>query len=349
MEKISEQEIIRSLSTRLKELLPDIKIKKVALESLTGRSFCDAVLKVRVGNSSKLLCFEVKSKGEPIYLYQAIGQLSQSPEVKKGAYPVVIAPFISEQGRKVCKDAGFGYIDLIGNVFLKFGSVYVEKIYNGKPYPQAVTSTNLFARKSSRILRVILENPKKSWNFSTLSKEASVNIRRAFEIIKFLNEKDFVDKQRGAIKLTKPGELLNYWSENYDFRKNKINTYFSFTRTFEEFKKNLAEMSKKRNFQYALTLHSGASLVAPFVRFSDTHLYVQGDPEEWTESLALKPVESGGTINLITPYDEGVFYRRQEVDGVFAVCNTQLYLDLMKYPARGSEQAEFLRKQKMEF
>ena len=73
MEKTSEQEIIRSLPTRLKELLPDVKIEKVTFEPRTGRSFCDAVAKVRIGNSSKLLCFEVKSKGEPIYLYQAIG------------------------------------------------------------------------------------------------------------------------------------------------------------------------------------------------------------------------------------------------------------------------------------
>lgn len=349
MEKISEQEIVKSLPIRLKELLPDIKIEKAAFEVRGSKSFCDAVIKVRVGNSSKLLCFEVKSEGEPIYLYQAIGQFSQSPERQRGGYPVIVAPFISEQGRKVCKDAGFGYIDLIGNVFLKFGSVYIEKSSNGKPYPQAVASTNLFVRRTSRILRVMLENPKKSWNFSTLSKEASVNIRQAFEVIKILNEKGFVDKQRGAIKLTKPGELLDYWSENYDFQKNKINTYFSFTRTFEEFKKNLAGISKKGDFQYALTLHSGASLVAPFVRFSDTYLYIQGDPEEWAEILALKPVESGGTIKLVIPYDEGVFYRRQEIEGVFAVCNTQLYLDLIKYPARGSEQAEFLRKQKMEF
>jgi len=33
--------------------------------------------------------------------------------VKKGNYPVVIAPYISEQGQKVCKEAGIGYIDLL--------------------------------------------------------------------------------------------------------------------------------------------------------------------------------------------------------------------------------------------
>ncbi len=348
-ERISEQDIAGSLSARLKELLPDMKVEKV--ETSTTGSLCDISLKVRIGNSSKRLCCEIKSKGEPVYLYQAIGKLNQSPEVKKGAYPVIITPFISEQGRKVCKDAGFGYIDLSGNVFLKFGSVYIEKSSDNKSSfkTKGALSANIFARKSSRILRVMLENPKNSWNFSTLSREVKVNIRRAFEVVKVLNEKGFIDKQRGAIKLTKPGELLNYWAENYDFQRNKLNTYFSFTRTFEEFKKNLVEISKKENLQYALTLHSGASLVAPFVRFKDTDLYIQGDIGKWAELLNLKPVEFGGTVNLMTPYDDGVFYRKQEIEGAFVVCNTQLYLDLIKYPARGSEQAEFLRKQKMGF
>lgn len=348
MEKISKQNIVNSLSVKIKELLPDMKIEET--KKFSGDDFCDLIIKIRIGNLSKRLCCEVKSRGEPLYLYQAIGHLKQLPKIKKGDYPVIIAPFISEQGRKVCKDEGFGYIDLAGNVFLKFNSVYVEKISNIKPsLLKKEASTNIFARKSSRLLRVMLENPETTWNFSTLSKESNVNIRRTFEIIKVLNEKGFVEKKRGSIKLLKPGELLNYWSENFNFQDNTINTYFSFTRTFEEFKENLVRISKMKDFQYAMTLHSGAGLIAPFVRFRDIHLYIEKDIERWVEALALKPVASGGTINLIAPYDDGVFYKKQKVEEIFVVCNTQLYLDLIKYPARGKEQAEFLRKQKMMF
>jgi len=75
----------------------------------------------------------------------------------------------------------------------------------------------------------------------------------------------------------------------------------------------------------------------------------KGKPEVWEKELNLKPVESGGTVHLLVPYDEGVFYNRQEVGKVFVVCNTQLYIDLVSYPTRGREQAEFLRKQKINF
>jgi len=89
--------------------------------------------------------------------------------------------------------------------------------------------------------------------------------------------------------------------------------------------------------------------VAPFVRFTDIHFYFTGEFEELIASLDLRPVEAGGTVHVLTPYDEGVFYHIQEIDGVQVVCQTQLYLDLVNYPARGKEQAEFLRRQKMTF
>ncbi len=348
MEKTFEKNIEDSLLGKIRELLPDMKIEETKKSSRSD--FCDLLLKIRIGNLSKRLCCEIKSRGEPIYLYQAIGHLRQMQEIKKGGYPVIIAPFISVQGRKVCKEESIGYIDLAGNVFLKFNSVYIERTSDVKASPiKREVSPNIFARKSSRILRVILENPEIVWNFTTLSQEANVNIRRTFEIVKVLNEKGFVEKKRGSIRVLKPGELLDYWSENYKFRDNAVKTFFSFARTFEEFKGILVKAAKRTNSQYALTLHSGAGLVAPFVRFSDIHIYVERDIERWVDVLELKPVESGGTVNLITPFDDGVFYRKQKTENVFAVCNTQLYLDLIKYPARGKEQADFLRQQKMRF
>ena len=97
----------------------------------------------------------------------------------------------------------------------------------------------------------------------------------------------------------------------------------------------------------ALTLHAGAALVAPFVRYTDVHAYIGVDADPLVKALDLRPVETGGSIHLLTPKDEGVFYGLQTVDRVPVVCNPQLYLDLLQYPARGKEQAEELRRQKL--
>jgi len=347
---LNEKEMIDLLPQKLAEILPDVKIEKMELGN--NKSLWDAGIKVKVGQFSKWLRCEIKAKGEPWYLYQAIGKLTQAPEVKKGDYPVMIAPHISEQGQKVCRKAGIGYIDFSGNVFLKFKSVFIEKVSGKRVVSRAkkrFSSKVPFSPKSSRILRLLLENPERIWNFLTLSYEAQINIRTAFLVIELLKEKGFIDKKRGVIRLIKPGELLDYWAKNYSYQNNRILTYFSFSRTFEEFKESLSKVSKEENIDYALTLHSGAALVAPFVRFKDVYLYIKGKPEIWEKELNLKPVESGGTVHLLLPYDEGVFYNKQEIDEVLVVCNTQLYIDLLNYGSRGREQAEFLRKQRMKF
>jgi len=50
---------------------------------------------------------------------------------------------------------------------------------------------------------------------------------------------------------------------------------------------------------------------------------------------------------LIQPYDEGVLYGIQTIEGLKVVSDIQLYIDLYKYPARGREQAEFLKKERI--
>ncbi len=64
-------------------------------------------------------------------------------------------------------------------------------------------------------------------------------------------------------------------------------------------------------------------------------------------AMQLERIEFGGTVHVITPYDEGVLQHRQMIEQLPVVCNTQLYLDLFQHPTRGKEAAEFLRKERM--
>jgi len=207
---LNEKGMIDLLLQKLAEILPDVKIKKIELSD--KNSLWDVGIKIKVGQSSKWLRCEIKTKGEPWYLYQAIGQLTQAPEVKKGDYPVVIVPCISKRGQEVCRKAGIGYIDFNGNIFLKFKSVFIEKVSReriiSKVKRRAATRVP-FSPKSSRVLRLLLENPGRIWTFPTISYEAQINIRTVFLVVELLKEKGFIDKKRGAIRLIKPEELLD--------------------------------------------------------------------------------------------------------------------------------------------
>ena len=106
--------------------------------------------------------------------------------------------------------------------------------------------------------------------------------------------------------------------------------------------------------RYALTLHAGASLVAPFSKYHEVHIYMEssGLREEtehmWAETLDLQPVDTGGNVYLTWPYyREGAFHASRKIDGVWVASDIQLYIDLYNYPIRGREQAEYLMRNRV--
>jgi len=345
-----EEEIIRILPEKLRDLVPELEVlEHEAGVSFGGSGRYDLLLKVRIGQVTRRLLCEAKSVGEPRYLHQAISQISMVAAEVSDISPIIVAPYISEEGRRLCREAQVGYVDFTGNVFLRFDNVLIDKAGEGLVPRARKALKRLFAPVSSRIIRVILENPDKAWTFRGLAQESEASLGLTYRVVNTLDEKGYVGKKRGAISILRPGELLDLWAQNYNVDINPSQTFYSFARSFAGFVDRLRDVAQEDQFRYALTLHSGASKVAPFVRFTDVHLYYQGDLQTIVEGLDLRPVEVGGTIHILSPYDEGVFYSLQCIDDVVVVCNTQLYLDLVNYPARGKEQADFLREQKMSF
>jgi len=206
----------------------------------------------------------------------------------------------------------------------------------------------IFAPKATRVLRKMLAIPKKGWTLQPLADAAGVSLAQAFKVVKKLESQNFAIREEGKVRLINPGELLDLWAQTYDFSKNKITGYYSRDKGATLLDK-IAGRGEKKKSCYGLTLMAGASLVAPFVRFSDVHLYIAEDQKQWVDQLDLEEVEFGGNVFLVQPADEGVFIDIREINKIKVVSNLQLYLDLVKYPARGKEQAEFLRKEKMKF
>lgn len=347
----TEDALIASLPSKLADLLPELEILRVETQpARAGSREYDLLVRIRIGEVTRNLLCEVKSVGEPRYLRQALSKISAATVADPEVSPVIVAPYISQEGRKLCREAKVGYIDLTGNIFLSFDNVFIDKSGNSSLVPRRRKAyKRLFSPVSSRVIRVMLENPRETWTLPRLSEESKASLSTAYHVTNLLAEKGYVSKDRGATALAEPGDLLDLWAQNYNIGMNPSQTFYSFARSFSGFVDRLKDVAREEQFRYALTLHSGASKVAPFVRFTDVHLYYQGDLQTIVEGLELRPVEVGGTIHILSPYDEGVFYNLQYIDDVVVVCNTQLYLDLVNYPARGKEQADFLREQKMSF
>jgi hypothetical protein len=328
----------------LRGALPDFQVTE---RPSSPKATWDLTVTLRSGKTMRCLLVECKSVGEPRYLAQAITLLTLAARTLPRSYPVVAAPYIGRQGQRLCREAGVGYVDLTGNVFLRFNGILIDRQSGERPTRAKARLRRLFAPRSSRIIRVLLEHPGTDWTLARLASEANISLRTAHLVINALVDKALVEKGRAAIRLQKPGDLLDLWAESYRLDQHRRHTYYSFVRNPRELAAKLAASAKREQLALALTLHSGAALVAPFVRSGEVHAYVRGDLDRFVKALDLRPVETGGNVHLLVPNDEGVFYRARTIEGLPVVCNTQLYLDLFHYPARGREQADELRRQKL--
>lgn len=293
---------------------------------------------------------EVRLSSQPRFLRSSISYLKEAAAKVPRAMPLVLTPYIGPASRALCRRESVSYVDTVGNVglFLPSGFIVKESSLGLKPQRRELKS--LFSPKATRVLRILLENPGRAWGYQELARAAKVSLGQAYNVVKRQIGEEYVGQTKQGVKTLNPAGLLNRWASAYEFaRDNAIESYYSGEAAYGRLVRALANGADAVGLEYALTLFAGASLVAPFVRTPQVHLYVVGDASKLVGAAGIKPVTSGGNVHLVHPYDEGVLNPPQVVDGVKVVGNVQLYLDLVNYPARGKEQADMLREKMLSF
>jgi hypothetical protein len=345
---VGKGEIRRSALQRLRELFARATGWEERADVAIGTQTADLLVTFALGPVTHRLVLGISSLGQPRQVREALAKLTELQRELPDAYPVAVAPYIGPQSAALIRRHGFGYLDLSGNCALSFGAVLVDR--EGKPNlrPSTRPLKSLFAPRATRVTRVLLVDPQHAWRLEELAKTAEVSLGHAHNVVKRLEELSWVERDpHQRIELTKPGELLDAWVEAYTYRVNAMETYFSPERVTRRLVGDVARAAHAEGRRYAFTLHSGAALVAPSIRFPAIHCYVEGDPEPVARALGLRPNVGEGNVHLLTPYDGGVFHAPIVKGGVPVVSLPQLYADLHHHERRGREQAAHLRREAM--
>jgi hypothetical protein len=342
-------DIRRQVAQRLRDMLPKAKNWDETADPRIGSQTADLLVKFKLGEQEHVLVVEVKVLGQPRQIRAAVTRLGEIRRELPGAYPVAAAVYISPQSARILKNNGLGYVDLSGNCSLAFDNVLIEKEGKRNVRPSTRPLRSLFAPRATRVVRVLLAEPARPWRLEELARAAGVSLGHSHNVIKRLEELAWVERDDGQrIHLGKPADLLEAWCESYTYRENEIASYAVPERLTRKFITDVAHAAVAQNRRYAFTLNTGASLIAPHLRATSVHVYLEGDPAPVAETLGLPPArESEAGLHLMAPYDSGVFYGVLEKAGLKVVSLPQLYADLMHFERRGQEQAEHLRREAM--
>jgi len=346
---ISEKDLLKTAQKSIESVLsevPFVELKESKTNIRIDNKVIDIVLNAIISGKPAKFILEVKSQGEPRFVRMAIAQIKDYLQNLKDSYGILVAPYFSETSRQICKDAGIGCIDLAGNAFISFKNVFIDRSGRPNPFPVARISKSVFSPKSSRILRVLLSDPSKKWYVEDLSQEASISIGLTSRVKQTLLSEEWIKEEKKRFYLVKPEEVLNQWVNNYSYEKNQGFSFYSGL-SEDQLEAAIKRECERRKYRYGLALFSGARKVAPFVRFMRFFSYIEGDIEDIAKALRLKKVESGANVTLLEPYDEGIFYGIQDINGISVISDIQLYLDLKSYKGRGEEAAQAIFEQRI--
>lgn len=258
---------------------------------------------------------------------------------------VLAATYISPRVAQVCRDHGVGYVDGSGNAHLVGPGLclHVEGRPNRRPETRPVE--RLFAPKSSRIARVLLEDPARHWKVQELAITAKVSIGLASRIKQKLLEEAYIQEVPEGVRVVDPERLLGEWAAAYTLPRHRIAVYS--LDSPEHVEREVLQWGTRHGVACALAEFSAATRLAPMVRNKRSVVYVFADkdsdtPEQLLRDLSLRRVDSGPTAELWFTDDESVFFGAQALDGMQVVSALQAYLDVRKNAARGQEAADEL-------
>lgn len=272
-------------------------------------------------------------------------------------YPLVIAPYLSEESIAICKEEDVGYLDLSGNCHLEFGGIYLH--VEGKPnrFKETRGIQTLFSPKASRVLRVLLQGPLRPHKVEDLSEAAGVSVGLVSKVRQVLLDQDLGEDSKEGIRI-KGAEgaqaILRDWLREDDFSQRvQVREYSTLASDFT-LAGNLVTFCAADNSlsdkEPLFTLNFGAWLRAPHNVPTVVSAYLDQFPDEreLLPFLKARPVSRGaGNLRILVPTDyPSVEIGRQQVKGhpgFTVVSDLQLFLDLHGGEPNGEEQAAVLR------
>jgi hypothetical protein len=346
--KIHESDLpLRKVVNDFLEQIPNVKISSNSTEILhepsqTSEARADLTITLSDGTSNWVVLVEVKNTGHPSRLTNTIEQLAQISHTPN-RYGMLVVPWMSEKLEAACRAKGIGCIDLEGNGLVQFGNVFAHS--TGKPPPKQETQglKSLFGTKATRVLRLMLRDPKRFWRTQTLMNAAEISLGYVHKITSALNERGWLEKTKQGLRLCHPKDLIEAWAHVYT--PTSPTTFYS----LKHGKMLLETLSDNDGEHWLYASLSAADWLAPLVRQNTLHLVADEiGMQKLKDLLDLKPAPTGFNVAITLDSERDLLRDKfHAAPGIWTTSLLQTYLDLFSGNDRAKEAAQLLFQQRI--
>jgi hypothetical protein len=344
--------------------LPDVRIRDVKVQPANG---FDVEFQLESGRRRILIYGEVKSAVSPKLLEQLGPWVRRMRTLRPDAAFALICPLLTPRSQTYCLENGIDFLDLAGNISINLPGTFTLQRLGRRGEPNTIGTnppppTNVFSGRSSRILRVLLEQVKPrtltqianeleaetnrlSREFATSKFTFSISMGAISKALSSLDEQLWIRRQNSLVVLPEPRRLLLEWAEKYKERfRWRLRSSFEipnpFGRTPAEINRGLQSVLAT---PYAFS-GVAAAVDAPFVDLDRIEIFLlAGQDDDKLRRLRQAPnPQDSPKLRFIYPYDEGVFLYSRRDSAFPKVSNIQAYLDLYARGGRDLKQADVL-------
>jgi len=360
-----EQEVAQALRKQapVREL-PDVRIRDVKIQPANG---FDVEFQLESGKRRILIYGEIKSAVSPKLLEQLGPWIRRMRSLRPDAAFALICPFLTPRSQTYCLENGIDFLDLAGNISISLPGIFTLQRLGRRGEPNTIGTnppppTNVFSGRSSRILRVLLEQIK-PWTLTQIANELeaetnrvsrefttskltfSVSLGAISKALSSLEEQLWIRRQNSLVVVPEPRRLLLEWAEKYKERfRWRLRNSFEIPNPFGK-----APDEINRGLKSVLTtpyVFSGAAAAtdAPFIDLDrvDVFLLPIKDYTKLRQFRQAPAMQDFPKLRFIYPYDEGVFLYSRRESAFPKVSNIQAYLDLYALGGRDLKQADVL-------
>ena len=308
----------------------------------------DAVL--RFAGTRAQVAVETKHRANAATAWQLVQYADAHPD-----NPVLlIADETTAEAREILERHGVAVIDGLGNAHLELPGLLLH--LEGRPRTKRPGGTpTRLSGKAGLVAQALLLQPERDWHIHDLAEAAGVSTGLAHRVVARLEREGIMTAEgtgpQRVRRLTNPGALLDLWAEENTDRSTRTLGYVlaqSPQRLITKLGKNL----DGGGIDHAVTGAAAASLVAPFVTavpIVDVWVSAKAASDELLRAAGAEAVSDGENVVFLQAKDDAPLRFREKHKSVWIANRFRLYVDLLRDPRRGREQAEHLREEVIGF
>ncbi len=310
-----------------------------------------ADLVLRVAGLRRLVFVELKRHADAATAHA----LGASVPARERSRWLLAAETTTAGARDALAAQGIGYVDAAGNAKIEMPGLIVRTgAFSAGAViaaPKAPPVPTRLAGKAGLVAQALLLDRDRAWRVGDLADVADVSDGLAHRVLARLEKAGVVASEgRGPAKtrrVTSPAALLDLWAEEDVERRVRQTAAYLLGRPGGDLSALASERLTSARIAHAVTGVAAAAVVAPVLTsIPVVQLRVTGlvDTSTVIKALDARPAEEGFNLVLVqADGDLGLKFRRM-VHGRWVAAATRIYLDALRDPRRGREQADEFRR-----